>query len=202
MNLNQLVATAAVGCALGAAGIALGAGTASAAPPCPPGVQCQGGPGGGPPGDRGGPPPGDRGGPPPGDRGPGGGPGDRDPVAVPATMIGARPAILRTTTGAVGSTMLRGATACRRGAGVDHRRCEDRSTAASCLGPASTPGQLLGLRRATGVGSGLQPVGLLLLRDLDSASGPLTDHPARRPPRILRGGRQHFTAASNGSAGA
>jgi hypothetical protein len=66
MNLNQLVATAAIGCALGAAGIAVGAGTASAAPPqCPPGVQCG-------PGDRG---PGDfnrPGGPPGGHVFPGG----------------------------------------------------------------------------------------------------------------------------------
>ena len=36
-------------------------------------------------------------------------------------------------------------------------------------GPPAAADQLLGLQRATGVGSGLQPVGLLLLRDLDSA---------------------------------
>ena len=42
-------------------------------------------------------------------------------IVVPAIMIGARPAILRTTTGAVDSATLRGATALRRGAGVDHR---------------------------------------------------------------------------------
>jgi hypothetical protein len=50
MRINQLAATAVLGCALGAAGIGLGAGIANAAPPCPPGAQCQGGPGG-PPGD-------------------------------------------------------------------------------------------------------------------------------------------------------
>jgi hypothetical protein len=93
MRINKLAATAVLGCALGAAGIGLGAGIANAAPPCPPGAQCQGGPGG-PPGDRGpGGPPGDhgpgggRGGPPPGEfnRGPGdhdwrppGNPGDND----------------------------------------------------------------------------------------------------------------------------
>jgi hypothetical protein len=75
MRINQLAATAVLGCALGAAGIGVGAGIANAAPPCPPGVQCQGGPGGGPGG-----PPGERGqgGPPPGDfnRGRGGGPGE------------------------------------------------------------------------------------------------------------------------------
>ncbi len=76
MKLNQLVAGAVIGCALGAAGVGLSAGTASAAPPqCAPRVQC--GPGGAPgehgpggPEGPGGPPPG---GPPPGDfnRGPG-----------------------------------------------------------------------------------------------------------------------------------
>ena len=54
MNFNQIVATAAIGCTLGGTGIALGSGTANAAPPtCPTGVQC--GPGGHP----GAPPPGD-----------------------------------------------------------------------------------------------------------------------------------------------
>lgn len=62
MRSNQLAATAVLGCVLGVAGIGLGAGIANAAPPCPPGVQCHGGPGG-----------------PPGDRGPGGPPGDRGP---------------------------------------------------------------------------------------------------------------------------
>ena len=91
MEFKRLVAGAAVGCALGAAGIGLTSGVANAAPPCnpTPGVQCgPGGPGGpapergpgGPPqedfrgpGGPGGPPQGGPGGPPPGDfRGPGG----------------------------------------------------------------------------------------------------------------------------------
>jgi hypothetical protein len=54
MRINQIAATAVLGCALGAAGVGVGAGIANAAPPCPPGVQCQGGRGGGPGG-----PPGD-----------------------------------------------------------------------------------------------------------------------------------------------
>jgi hypothetical protein len=70
MKLNQLVAGAAISCALGATGIGLSSGIANAATgQCPPMVQCgpSGGPGGqgGPPPDRGGPPP-DRGGPPQG----------------------------------------------------------------------------------------------------------------------------------------
>ena len=75
MKLNQLLAGAAIGCTLGAVGIAAGPGSANAAPQCPPGVQCDHGPDGpgGPPGDHG---PGGPGGPggPPGDRGPGGPP--------------------------------------------------------------------------------------------------------------------------------
>src|SRR5258708_33881156 len=43
-------------------------------------------------------------------------------------------------------------------------------TVAGSMGAATAADQLLGLQRATGVGSGLQPMGLLLLRDLDSAS--------------------------------
>ncbi len=43
-------------------------------------------------------------------------------------------------------------------------------TAASGVGSASTAVNYWGFQRATDVGSGLQPVGLLLLRDLDSAS--------------------------------
>jgi hypothetical protein len=74
MNLNQLVASAAISAALGATGIDLSSGMASAAPgQCPPMVQCGpgNGPQNGPPQDRNGPPP-DRGGPPNG--GPQGGP--------------------------------------------------------------------------------------------------------------------------------
>ena len=125
MKLNQLLAGAAIGCMLGTAGISLGSGIANAAPQCPPGVQC--GPGGG--GGHGGPPPGGRG---PG-RDPGQGPvvlrATVDPVALPAVrpvtsadpevvlaahrpatstalaaMIGDRRSVLRTTTGAGGST--------------------------------------------------------------------------------------------------
>jgi hypothetical protein len=81
MKLQQLVAGAAIGCALGVASIALPSGAANAAPPCnpTPGVQCGPGGPGGPPPQRGpeGPPqgdfrgPGGPGGPPPGDfRGP------------------------------------------------------------------------------------------------------------------------------------
>jgi len=81
MKLKQVVAGAAIGCALGAAGISLPSGVANAAPPCnpAPGVQCgPGGPGGPPQRGPDGPPPGDFRGPggpggPPGDfRGPGG----------------------------------------------------------------------------------------------------------------------------------
>ena len=42
-------------------------------------------------------------------------------------------------------------------------------TVAGGVGTASAANQLLRLQRATGVGSRLQPVGLLVLRDLDSA---------------------------------
>jgi hypothetical protein len=82
MKFKQVVAGAAIGCALGAASIALPSGAANAAPPCNPaqGMQCgPGGPGGGPPQERGpgGQPPGyfrgpgEPGGQPPGDfRGP------------------------------------------------------------------------------------------------------------------------------------
>ena len=81
MQFRELVACAAIGCALGAAGIGATSAVAYAAPPCGPGPGAQCGPGGpggpGPGGERGGPPPGgDRGGPPGGDRGPGGPPGD------------------------------------------------------------------------------------------------------------------------------
>jgi hypothetical protein len=81
MNLNRLLARAAIGCALGAAALGLTLGTANAEPPvCPPGMQC--GPGGGPgaPGPGGGPGTG-LGGPGPGGS-PGfmpGGPGPRGP---------------------------------------------------------------------------------------------------------------------------
>ena len=96
MKLSQLVAGAAIGCTLGAAGIGLGSGIANAAPQCPPGVQCPGGgggpggPPGGPPGDRGpGGPPGEQGpGGPPGDRGPGGPPGDQRPGGPPPDFHG------------------------------------------------------------------------------------------------------------------
>jgi len=89
MQLKKLVACAAIGCALGAAGIGATSAVASAAPPCGPGPGAQCGPGGGPGGpgpggERGGPPQGgDRGGPPgqrfgappDGNRGPGAPPG-------------------------------------------------------------------------------------------------------------------------------
>ena len=76
MRLKQLVAGAAIGCTLGAAGIGLGSGTVNAAPPCNPGPGAQCGPRG-----PGGPPPQHGpGGPPPeefrGPGGPGGPPGD------------------------------------------------------------------------------------------------------------------------------
>lgn len=76
MNLNRLLAGAAMGCALGAAPIGLAAGTANAEPPaCAPGTQC------GPGGDRVGPGRGAPGGP--GSGGPGGfvpgGPGPGGP---------------------------------------------------------------------------------------------------------------------------
>jgi hypothetical protein len=79
MKLKQVVAGAAISCALGMTGISLGSGVAGAAPPqCnpAPGVQCGPGGPGGPPAQRGpgGPPPEQRGpdGPPQGDfRGPG-----------------------------------------------------------------------------------------------------------------------------------
>ena len=64
MKLNQLVAGAAIGCALGAVGIGLGSGTANAAPQCPPGVQCDPGGPGGPGGPRPDPAIGVLGGPP------------------------------------------------------------------------------------------------------------------------------------------
>ncbi|MDX1884822.1 chitin-binding protein [Mycolicibacterium sp. 120270] len=94
MNFNKLVATAAIGCAIGGVGLTIGSGTANAAPPCPPGACGPGGGSGpgGPPGDRGpGGPRGDRGpGGPPGDfRGPDGPPGDfRGPGGPPPDFRG------------------------------------------------------------------------------------------------------------------
>ncbi|GFG50013.1 chitin-binding protein [Mycolicibacterium agri] len=67
MELTQMVAGAALSCTLVAAIIGIGAGVAEAAPPCPPGAHCGGGPDG----------PGGPGGPGPGGPGPGG-PGGHD----------------------------------------------------------------------------------------------------------------------------
>ena len=145
MRLKQLVAGAAIGCTLGAAGIGLGSGIANAAPPCNPGPGAQCGPGGpgGPPPQRGpgGPPPeefrgpGGPGGPPgdfhgpggpggpPGDfRGPGG-PGGPPPAtsAGPTITTGGHHGTPRTTTGADGSMAPHGVTDFRRGVGAHHR---------------------------------------------------------------------------------
>ena len=60
-------------------------------------------------------------------------------------------------------------------------------TAAGGVGSAATAHQLLGLQRATDMGSRLQPMGLLFLRDLDSAPD-LTSHQDGRP-QSARGGR-------------
>ena len=227
MKINQLLAGAAIGCMLGTAGISLGSGIANAAPQCPPGVQCGPGGGGGPGGPPPGGPPGERGpgNGPPGERAPVELLTTVDPVAhpavrpvnsvdregvlaahrpatstAPAVMIGDRRSVLRTTTGAGGSTVPLGQRAAAVGLGRAAAADMGRTVAAG-MGPAAAADQLLRLQRATGVGPRLQPVGFLFLRDLDSATG-LTDNPARRPPRIIRGGRQRVSAASNGSAGA
>ncbi len=150
MKLKQMVAGAAIGCTLGVTGISLGSGVASAAPACIPSPQAQCGPGGpgGPPPQRGpgGPPPGDfrgpggPGGPPPGDfrraravRHPAtsAGRAAHRPVtsaAGPTTTTGDHRGTQGTTTGADGSTVPRGVTICRPGAGVRrrHRRGMDR----------------------------------------------------------------------------
>ena len=210
MKLNQLLAGAAIGCMLGTAGISLGSGIANAAPQCPPGVQCGPGEGGG----HGGPPPGG----PPGDRGPGGPvPAVRpvtsaDPEVVlavhrPVTstalaaMIGGRRSVLRTTTGAGDSTAPRGATDCRHGAGARRRRrfgmgrCLRRggrrlrrsTTSASTSNRCGTPATTSGVSISSGSGFHYRS-------DRRPGETAASDNP--------RGGRQRFSAANNGSAGA
>ena len=201
---------------LGTAGISLGAGIANAAPQCPPGVQCGPGGGGGPvvlpvgllataaahhpvtaaallPAIG----------------------AARLPAAFPVDLLAALqltsadlevgPAVHHPVTSIAPAVTLAAAvqppgqrlarTIPRRpvgrraapvGLGRDRRPPIWDGPLPRDVGPASTADQLLRLQRATGVGRRLQPVGFLFLRDLDSASG-LTDHPARRPPRIIPG---------------
>ena len=147
MKLKQLVAGAAIGCTLGAAGIGVGSGIANAAPPCNPGPGAQCGPGVvradlrrsvGPAAHhlrtsaarrsrR--PPPATSAAPAVPAAHPATSTGRADPVVhrqetsgAPAITTGDHRGIRRTTTGADGSTAPHGVTDCRRGAGAHHRR--------------------------------------------------------------------------------
>ena len=119
--------------------------------------------------------PGGPGGPPPGD------------FARPTTTTGGRRGTPTTTTGAAGSTAHHGGRTAAVGLGRAAAAGLGR-TAARGVGIPASRRSTTSASTSSRCGTGLQPVGLLFLRDLDSAPGLTRRRDGR--PRRARGGHQ------------